>query len=531
MSLRNTNKLFESAAYLPASLQLEFQAQQLWDHLSERSQACIRIAMHKTQPGPPTFREMWGHVWAGDSAITTDFAALSMDEKAEVLGFFTFQIHELTHHFDFLTTPYGANFQGKLFREYLAFQRFAPLFLREVVPHGNRYRERFVDYDPSARDPRPPDASDASHTSLQPDASGAPDAFHPSDAFLAAWKEVHDIVATLEALGDGSMLPHKQNMVAGWGGNNSTIQLFRQPVHPITVRGFFNTVTTADHPDWYLRPSTIFETRAVVHCLMWILKLFGGDERAREPLSIYLDSFYGPTMVGPDYTFVLDVIATGWGSTFSDFVRTAPMPSLRQFLMLTDASCWYALQAPPPMPDASAVRSSPIVRLMHALRFFNDAIADRRAYPTSVAVLMAMDSAQQAAAFELTGIDSILAYSAGFVQYLQQHKLQQVRDPILQKHFDRVLGVQHRRLAERVPHGYISYSGMPEDGHPVRGLRNENEVDDLAFDSYVADQRVRNWFSFRYNFLYRFPDAATIAASLKDFFGDAAPRVSPADPA
>src|SRR5208283_5494882 len=109
----------------------------------------------------------------------------------------------------------------------------------------------------------------------------------------------------------------------------------------------------------------------------------------------------------------------------------------------------------PPMPDASAVRSSPIIRLFHALRFFYGAYGNRTAYTTAVDAMMAMDSAKEASGFELTDISQILAYCAGFAQYLGQLNQREILDPVLRGHFDHVLGVQQRRLFQRVPKGYI----------------------------------------------------------------------------
>ena len=144
MSLDQIRELLQSVEYFPASLHLEGDAQAIWDSLSDQAKAFCWVASKKQRPGPLTFKETFGYVWAHDEITMGRFATMSDDEKAEVLGFFTFQIHELTHHFDFLITPYGVNYHGKLFREYRVFQRFAPLLLRETGPPCGR----FVDYNP-----------------------------------------------------------------------------------------------------------------------------------------------------------------------------------------------------------------------------------------------------------------------------------------------------------------------------------------------------------------------------------------------
>ena len=170
MSLNDVHELLQSIEYRPASLSLELETQRLSECLSGEARTFVWIATKKTSPGILSFKETFGHVWADDATTMATFAGLSREVKAEVLGFFTFQIHELTHHFDFLITPVGVNYHSKWFREYRAFQSFAPLLLRQgTVPGG-----RLVDYNPAANG-----------RSL------------PSDQLRAAWKEVHDIIATL----------------------------------------------------------------------------------------------------------------------------------------------------------------------------------------------------------------------------------------------------------------------------------------------------------------------------------------------
>jgi hypothetical protein len=503
MSLEKFRELLQSVEYFPASLQLEVDAQAMWESLPGQAKAFCWVAAKKERPGPLTFKEAFGYVWAHDEMTMECLATMSDDEKAEVLGFFTFQIHELTHHFDFLITPFGVNYHGKLFREYRAFQRFAPLLLREAGPPCGR----FVDYDPVARGQL------------------------PSDEFQAAWREVHDIDATLEALGDGGMPPRTQNVIPGWGDKSKTLVILNQPVDRVTVHGFLYTVVVPNEPGWYLRPSSILETRALLHCLQWILHLLGNDERARELACIYLDSFYGRETIAPDYRFLFDLCAKAWEKDFHTFVREAPIPLLQQFLMMTDAACWYALQAPPPMPDASAIRSSPIIRLIHGLRFLYGAYGNRQSYSTAVDAMLAMDVAKEASAFELTDISRALIYCAEFVHYLRQLNQEEIIDPVFRKHFDRVLGVQQRQLAKRAPKGYISFIGMPENGHPVLGIRSEEDVNDLAWDAYVADPRVREWFAFRQEFLYHSLDAESAGRSLRSFFGENLPRQDPSQTA
>lgn len=487
MPLDEVREALQSAEYLPASVRFDLAEQQLWDRLSPQAKAFCWLATGKTSPGLLTFQETYGRVWADNPHTLDAFAHLAEDAKAEVLAFFTFLIHEYTHHFDFLITPFGANYHSKWFREYRAFQRFAPLLLRQSsLPDG-----RMIDYSPPAE---------------------------ANQEFREAFRKVHDTSATLEALGDGGMPPRTENMVQGWWGNNKPATILGQSLQRITVRGFLFTFGVPDEPYWYLRPSTLLETRSIVHCLSWIFRLFGNGTRAREPMCIYLAAFYARERIPPDYRFLLDLLASAWETDFHSFLRHEDMLVVRQFLMLLDAACWYALQAPPPMPDSSAVRSSPILRFVHAITFFVECYRDRRPFASAVDAMIAMDADSRAAAYELTDITKILGYCVGFVQHLQKLNSTEITDQEVRRHFQHVLGVQQRQLSSRLPKGYISFVGIPEEGNPLMGIRTQQEVDDLAPDAYAPCTRIRDWFAFRHGMLYRYQGSEEIRTSLTEFF-------------
>jgi hypothetical protein len=57
MSLESVRELLESVKYLPASLQLDCDAQRLTENLSGQAKAFCWIATHKDKPGPMTFHE------------------------------------------------------------------------------------------------------------------------------------------------------------------------------------------------------------------------------------------------------------------------------------------------------------------------------------------------------------------------------------------------------------------------------------------------------------------------------------------
>jgi len=479
-------KLLGAAAYMPRAVRFDFAYDQLWNGLSQAARVFCRIAIDPDKPPKPTLNELYGRVWANDRLIIKAFDKLSDEEKAEVLGFFTFEIHELTHHIDFLITPYGTNFHSKLFREFIAFQNVVPLLLNEDIPLPSG---RWVDWNPQEQ--------------LQP------------AELYQSWKGLRDIMLTLEALGDGGMRPHADAIMPGWGDNTRPVSILNRTFRRVTVRGFLVTLGTTEDKNWYLGPATILETRAVVHCLRWIIHLLGNSERARGALLLYLDSFVDSN----DYSILLDVLASGFGKRdFRDLAASTPVELLQMPLMIVDAACWYALQAPPPMPDCTAVRSSPVVRLIYALRYIVKCYQEEKTFASMADVLASMDAAEHAVDFDLCPIEDILQFSLKFVRHLKS-MTPQITSAVFRSHFEYVLNVQEPHLARRLGKGYVSYVGMPENGHPIFGMSSDEEAHGLSFQDYTPDSKVGEWFTFRHRLLYMNSNSDQVRSELVRYFG------------
>jgi hypothetical protein len=487
MALREVVEQLGEAAYYASTLRFEFEHDRLWKALSPEVRAFCRIAMDKWDEGRPSFKQSYGSVWTKSPAIIDAYQNLSEDKRAEALAFFTYEIHELTHHIDYLITPYGANFHSKLFRQYLAMQDFTPVLLAS----GQLPNTRLVDWNPEVQN------------NLE---------------FQLRWKALCDPTVTLEALGDGGMRPRTQHIKPGWAGNTKQVFMLGAALNRVTVRGFLYTLAEPDDPDWYLRPSTILEARAVVHALAWILHLFGGTEAARGPLRLYLDTFYPREDKAHDYRLVLDILASLFESeSFYELIEHADIQIINYIFVSVDSACWYALHAPPPMPSGSAIHSNPVIRLIYYLQFMARCHEQKRGFSSAVDAMNAMDLAPGAKEHELRPVGEILTFSRELTNHLRG-KVDQIACPIMRAHFDHILTVQERRFAARIPHGYTSRVGMPDTGHPALGLRTEAEVADLAFDAYKADQKVIDWFRFRHNIVYSFMQPAVIDATLRRFF-------------
>src|SRR5436190_8155607 len=73
-----------------------------------------------------------------DSLTLGAFLRLEEQEQIELLTFYTRPLHELRHHIDFVSTPFGARFYTLLAEEYLSFQRASPYLLgnQDVISPG-----------------------------------------------------------------------------------------------------------------------------------------------------------------------------------------------------------------------------------------------------------------------------------------------------------------------------------------------------------------------------------------------------------
>jgi hypothetical protein len=267
---------------------------------------------------------------------------------------------------------------------------------------------------------------------------------------------LRDIVLTLEALGDGGMRPRAEAITPGWLDDTNPLYVLDRELQRVRVRSFLNTVTVPDEQDWYLRPATVLETRALVHCLRWILHLFGGGERAREPLLLYLNRFYSRETIEPDYRLLLDLLASGWEAE------------------------------------------------------------NKRSFPSAADALAAMDVAPEAPSFELCPIGTVLEYCLALVRHLQS-MLPQIASRAIRGHFAHVLGIQERQFTLRLATGYVSRVGMPENGHPAFGFRTAEETQGLALDDYVANpesDRLVHFPSAPALRLYRYAGRHRLAKSL-----------------
>src|SRR6185369_3492621 len=121
---------------------------------------------------------------------------------------------------------------------------------------------------------------------------------------------------------------------------------------------------------WHLRPLTIFETKAVVNTLLYILDLLK-EEGVDECISYYKTFYLNRKETLPeDYFFLLDMGAKIYDiDSFEKLLLTKNLPMIKSVLISLSGICWYSLHAPPVSSKENFCYSNPILRLWAAFLF------------------------------------------------------------------------------------------------------------------------------------------------------------------
>jgi len=453
----------------------------------------MREAMDKYETGYVSYSELYETRWCEKPRILAHYERLDAEQKNEVLGFVALTLHELTHHIDFLTTPFGVNFHAKTCREYINFQAFSQFLLADhkLVPAG--FLAYFEDYLIQGGMALPETAS-------------------------RSWEHLRGQVLTFEAWGDGGMVrPRKKRIQPGWGENRNPVQLLGNALHKVTVNGFFLTVGIPHHLDWYLRPLTLFETRAIANSVLWILYLLDQKGSAVEDVRSFLRAFYPKETCPPDYWLIFDLLANLWGyAGFDELLAGGSCNALRQVLMLASGASWYALHAPPPMGPDSGLTSNPVVRLLCFLQSLNAAAKQKLKFESLVAFADQIDGSDLGRQYDCPRVSEILSFCISFLSHHTSMNKTAVRDTELQRHFARIFKIQFDQMKKRITDGYASILSMPEHGNPYFALETDKEADQLLFE-YKPSARVEGWFAFRQNLLYKNMDCAKVILGLNEY--------------
>lgn len=492
--------------YSPRTLNIELQGGELFGSLSRPARVFLFLALGLEGDGPISVGQLYGKRWRDDANTMQRFRKLPEDARIEVLGFVTLMLHEITHHLDFLSTPFGLNFHIKTIREYWSLQDFVPILLEnpELIP------ERFVDFGSHWDRVRasPPEDSQVPWYSRHE---------RESEELKKAWDSLRGQILTFEAWGDASNVePLKWHIEKGWPGSTETLKLFGRELLPVTVHDFLATVTIPHDASWYLRPLTLLETRAVAHSMRWVVHLLG-DEGA-DALPGYFTKLYRRAGIPADYFFLFDLIASGWNfATFEELLQKAA-PDLREHaLSILSCACWYALQAPPPMDQQSLLTSNPILRLLVVLMAYDDFLAGRnkRSFASFVELANTLDQSALPRQWGCRPIQDILRFCRQTVGTMMRLNESKTWNPDMRDHFRHMLELLRAQLVRR--DDYTSHVGMPDHGNPLFGL-DEPEARELL-EGYTPAEEVVSWFNFRNNLLFKYMPRSKVIERMEQHFG------------
>lgn len=501
-----TAEMLKRAGYSPRTLNLELRGRELFGSLSSEARVFLFLALELEGEGAIAVGQLYGKRWLEVPSTMERFRALSEAARIEVLGFVTLMLHEVTHHLDFLSTPFGLNFHVKTMREYWSMQDFAPILLEnpELIP------QRFVDFGSHWDRVRaaPPEDSQVPRYSLRE---------QDSAELKKAWDCLRGQILTFEAWGDaGKVQPHESHIVSGWSGRTETLKLFNRELVPVTVHGFLATVKTGDQRHYYLRPLTIFETRAAAHSMLWVIHLLGDD--GADMLPKYFATFCKRAGQAPDYFFLFDLMASGWGfGNFEELLQKADRNLREDVLHMLSGACWYALHAPPPMDQDAVLNSNPIVRLLLVFMAYDDFVTGRnkRAFTSFVELADAIDQSTLARQWGFRPIQDILGFCRQMVETMMLLNKSKTWNPHMRAHFQHILELLSNQFDGR--DSYTSHLGMPECGNPFIAL--DSQSDRKLLDVYEPPEEVVSWFIFRNNVLFKYQSRPNIIEKLEQHFG------------
>jgi hypothetical protein len=470
MALADILQEFDAVTYGPRTLRLHI-PEELTSRLSVSTRAFLNIAFGESGF---TVLDVASNSWTTKRAARLYYFSCDDEERAEILAFLTLFVHEYTHRVDFLISPFGLHYYVNSLREYLVLQQFFPRLLDDS--ESIKYLRFLAAFDESGY---PVIESDVREL----------------------WEPLNDIIRTFYAWGDVSgVKPLGKYVAAGWG---STVLGARDPfgvgvaLEPVTVLNCFETFRKPGSDDfWYLRPLTIFETKAVVNSLLFVLDLF--KEGGLEECANYYEKVYlvRRERLADDYFFLLDIAARIYGRPdFATLLRNGPLPMARSILLTLSGICWYALQAPPPLKGQDGRIANPVFRLMVAFNFMRAALRGESDFQfQSIADgLSLLDKSQSGLPYCLPIADVLSTCNRVLAHATQRNR--ETWHPDVRAHFEHIFAIMRPHFSGREA-THVSWLGMPENGNPIAACRSQDDWE-LTYDDYEVPAGVSQWFDVR----------------------------------
>jgi tetratricopeptide (TPR) repeat protein len=501
MSLRRLRSALLAADLKPHSLAVGATLYELSALASSSSRQVFRKAWRHGDHA--TIAELLsGDPWPRDAIDA--YKALPQDERMEALALAGFTVHEMVHKIDFFTTPFGVAFHGRSCLETLGLQQFAPQIIASVERSGE-------------------------HSPLR-DAPGRRNDHLVSEGMDALLARIRwfDVIRGAPP----------RYVTSGWAGSKDIpLHLLNQRFYPVTVHNLMTTLALPEQPAGYLRPLTILESRAVAISLLHLFGRLGADDYACAEVAAYLNTFYEPRAEYPDYRFLLDLFASTSGThDFAHVVSTGGPATLEALLRLVIVVGWYALHAPPIMPDEDDAfsNSNTITRLIAALRCLEDEVREKVTGRAGTEFLDLVERSTLAQSLRLRPCEDVLNYCLGYITFVKDRNRNENTHPGLAAHFDYIFDVQLAQFERRLGRGYESMLGMPDRGHLLGGFEDLRTDEHFLLEAYPAPIEVQQWFTVRENLVFGYARPPGFSIQLRSFI-DSRPYASaafaPAEPA
>jgi hypothetical protein len=417
--------------------------------------------------------DLLNDAWRANESIVTAYRDLPASARLEVHVLVGFFLHETIHKVDMLISPFGVQYLALLVYEYVACQNLVAECRDTAELQSKLPVLRWLARGQTER--------------MYPETSALPGLDRIVRKSLA-WGDIGDLRPSLSDID-----PHHLGLPpsGSWFGPH-------RPVEWVAVMGCFQSLRPAGTGNWYLRPTTILETKAVAGTLLYILDL------APDPAELlaYWRMIYADREGMPqDYFFILDLLASMSGQQdFDTLLEGGIVASIRHVLLLAQGVCWLAMHASPRPIGASGKPSTtgnPVVRLVWALSLLPEALSKLGTPGQPMLgneILMYVEKHELFS--QLDQVEASLAIKAsvhalGSIEELAMG----IHDEEVRRHFAKVCSIMRPQFLGRRP-GYDSLFGQPDTGNPRIGVRTAEQME-LFFHDHAPSGAYSEWLGLR----------------------------------
>lgn len=425
--------------------------------------------------------------WFLNAELGAKFDRLDPMSRFEVISIISSFVHEYTHKMDLLTTPMGAQHTFMMIDEYLLMQDYLPHAL-DLPKHFDALSFRWQ----SRRDTPNLDITQSEFLS---------EIWPHFDRLITrqmGWGDIGD-----QNVDAGQINPGWQEAFPDTGSFFFTNENYRL----LNVRGdVFSFAPTSDkriRRNWFVRPLTILEGKAVAHSLLYLASL--PFEGIADDIVLFYRAFYAERRnhSAPDYLFVLDTVSQQWNkNNFDDIVEARDLQQLRAVLRTTQLICWFAMHAPAPINGDTKFASDPNARLFVALRWFSEYMLDPSKFVISCPLDMGIQMGESKICEDL-GMPSIIETidrTKKDIKRREDDVKKYVWDLDIKDWFTYKLGYMRRQFGEKDQTGVCNFS-FPSSGSPFAEERSQADQVFLMLD-YEERSGVEEWLKIRKSFFF-----------------------------